>query len=176
MDTRRWFLDTEFNEDGRTIDLISIALVAENGEAYYAVSEEFDAEKCNDFVKSNVLPKLPVRGGDPWKSRDRIAKDVRTLLLSSGNAPEVWSYFGEYDWVAVCQLYGPMVQLPRGFPMQCHDLKQLMEDWGAEETDLPPKDPAGERNALAGALWIRSACLYLWDDQRKHEDLYVKWP
>ena len=60
MSKRRWFLDTEFHDDGRIIDLISIALVAEDGKNfYYAVSTEFDQERCNDWVKANVLPKLP---------------------------------------------------------------------------------------------------------------------
>lgn len=76
----RYFLDTEFAEDGRTIDLISITIVAEDGREFYAVSTEFDAEKCNPWVKENVLPKLPPRnesrvrrdcGHGCWMSRQR---------------------------------------------------------------------------------------------------------
>lgn len=162
MNTRRWFLDTEFNEDGRTIDLISIALVSEDGLIYYAVSQEFDAEKCNEFVKQNVLPKLPPReDARTWKSRAEIAFDVQSfLLMPNGTKPEMWGYFADYDWVVLCQLYGPMMNLPKGFPFWCRDLKQLMEERGVKKEDLPPEDPAGEHNALADALWIRSA--YEW--------------
>lgn len=32
----KYFLDTEFHEDGKTIDLISIGIVAEDGREYYA--------------------------------------------------------------------------------------------------------------------------------------------
>ena len=45
---RKFFYDTEFNEgvsgnlDKPTIDLISIGIVDENGNEYYAISNEFD--------------------------------------------------------------------------------------------------------------------------------------
>ena len=38
----RIFYDTEFLDDGKTIDLISIGMVAEDGRELYAVSSEFD--------------------------------------------------------------------------------------------------------------------------------------
>lgn len=36
----RYFFDTEFHEDGQTIDLISIGIVAEDGREFYAVSRD----------------------------------------------------------------------------------------------------------------------------------------
>jgi len=41
----RYWYDTEFIEDGSTIDLISIGIVAEDGREYYAISTEFSAKK-----------------------------------------------------------------------------------------------------------------------------------
>ncbi len=38
----RYFYDCEFIEDGRTIELVSIGVVDENGREFYAVSTEFD--------------------------------------------------------------------------------------------------------------------------------------
>src|SRR3954452_23658432 len=38
---RRYFYDTEFIEDGTTIDLVSIGVVDETGREFYAVSTEF---------------------------------------------------------------------------------------------------------------------------------------
>ena len=38
----RYFYDTEFIDNGRIIDLISIGVVAEDGREFYAVSTEFD--------------------------------------------------------------------------------------------------------------------------------------
>jgi hypothetical protein len=158
---RRWFLDTEFHEDGRIIDLISIALVKEDGSFYYAVSTDFDPSVCNDWVKAHVLPKLPPRETILWRSRAQIAGDLREVLLADDAKPEIWGYFCDYDWVALCQLYGRMVDLPRGFPFWCRDLKQLMQGRGVEKKDLPPEDKAYEHDALADAGWIRAAYLAL---------------
>lgn len=62
----RLYIDTEFIEDGRTIDLISIGIVAENGDEYYAVSSEFDFRKlaANPWLRENVWPGLPWLHGD----------------------------------------------------------------------------------------------------------------
>jgi hypothetical protein len=51
---RYWF-DTEFIEDGKTIDLISIGIVAEDGRERYWESSEADHSKANDWVRENVL-------------------------------------------------------------------------------------------------------------------------
>ncbi len=51
----KYFIDTEFIEDGITIDLISIGIVCEDGREYYAQSVEFDHRKASEWVKENVL-------------------------------------------------------------------------------------------------------------------------
>lgn len=154
----RWFYDTEFNEDGSTIDLISIALVAENGHYYYAVSAEFDEARCNPWVKEHVLPCLPPRESHFWRSRAEIADDIRTILLDGDDKPELWAYFGDYDHVALCQLYGRMVDLPKGFPFLTLDLKQRMKERGFSKEQLP-KQSGTEHDALADARWVRKAWL-----------------
>ncbi len=58
----RFFYDCEFIEDGRTIDLVSIGVVGEDGREFYAVSTEFDPTRAGPWVRSNVLPKLPSPG------------------------------------------------------------------------------------------------------------------
>jgi trehalose-6-phosphatase len=42
----RFFLDTEFIEDDKTIDLISIGIVSEHGAEFYRESCEWDANKA----------------------------------------------------------------------------------------------------------------------------------
>jgi hypothetical protein len=42
----KYFLDTEFIEDGKTIDLISIALVAEDGREIYLCNSDCDLNKA----------------------------------------------------------------------------------------------------------------------------------
>src|SRR5687767_15414314 len=43
---RRFFYDTEFIEDGTTIDLVSIGVVDETGREFYAVSTQFDPDRA----------------------------------------------------------------------------------------------------------------------------------
>lgn len=158
----RYFLDTEFHEDGRIIDLISIAIVAEDGREYYAVSNEFNPDVCNDFVKTKVLPHLS-RGYR--RSRKDIAHDIvnfvgRPIEGMPYVKPEFWAYFADYDWVVLCQLYGRMVDLPKGFPYYCLDLKQLMHMEGVDKAKLP-KQAGTHHDALEDARWVRDAYKYI---------------
>ncbi len=92
----RWFLDTEFDENGSTIKLISIALVNEDdSERYYRVlSDGWQAEECNEWVRANVVPLL----GDGLRaSRQQVAADIRAMLLRGGKKPSIWGYFSDYD-------------------------------------------------------------------------------
>jgi len=38
-----------------------------------------------------------------------------------------YAYYADYDWVVFCWLFGRMIDLPKGFPMYCIDLKQELD-------------------------------------------------
>src|SRR5688572_4207004 len=73
----KYYLDTEFIEDftrpliGKPrhyIDLISIAVVAEDGREYFAVSKEFDIDYVwNKFQWKEVPIGNPSPGERPWQ-------------------------------------------------------------------------------------------------------------
>jgi hypothetical protein len=44
------------------------------------------------------------------------------------NEPKFYGYFADYDWVAFCWLFDKMMDLPKGFPMYCIDLKQILDE------------------------------------------------
>ena len=158
----KYFYDTEFIDDGRTIELISIGVAAEDGREYYGISSEFNPDRAGRWVRTNVLPKLPREGR---KSRALIAQEIRGLVLGAlpwpSRRPEFWAYFADYDWVVFCQLYGRMIELPEGFPMYCNDLKQLMHERHIDKDDLPQQSEGSEHDALADARWVRSAWLWI---------------
>src|SRR5665811_783334 len=106
----RIFFDTEFVETGTIIDLISIGLVKEDGSTYSAISSEFDLGRAlsHPFVGKEVMPHLD--SADFWKPRLMIAEQIVGFV---GKQPEFWADYGAYDWVALCQLYGTMMQLPK---------------------------------------------------------------
>lgn len=147
----RYFLDTEFMEDGRTIELLSIAVVADDGREYYAADRDADQSRANDWVRAHVLPRLPPSGSDAWKSRAQI-RDELARFFATGELPEIWASYASYDWVALCQLFGRMVDLPVFMPKYCMDLKQLAVLTG--NASRPPKNKH-EHDALHDARWSR---------------------
>jgi hypothetical protein len=180
----RYFLDTEFIEGfhkplfGKRrhfIDLISIGVVCEDGREYYAVSKDFSSKDADQWVKENVISKLPERHADQfdsprirseaqlWKSNKQIAEDVLKFFgcwqdqhfYRAPEGIEVYAHYADYDWVLFCALFGKMMDLPKGFPMYCRDLKQMIDESGLtkewKEKNCP--DPTDEHNALADAKW-----------------------
>jgi 3'-5' exoribonuclease-like protein len=166
----KYFYDTEFIEDGKTIDLISIGVVADDGREFYAVSTEFNPKKASQWVKDNVLIHLPERhpmpppygsprlmeGSLAWMSRAEIMKKLFHFI--GDDKPEFWGYYSAYDHVALCQLFGTMVDLPKGWPMYTRDIKQWCDALGNPKL---PEQGKGEHNALADARWNRRAYQFL---------------
>jgi len=156
---KSWF-DTEFIEDGKTIDLLSIGIVREDGQEYYAVSRDADLSKASDWVKENVLSKMSFDGAKP---RHQIREEVEKFLRADGTKPEIWGYYADYDWVVLCQLFGRMIDLPKGFPMYCRDVKQLCAEVG---NPTLPKQGIGEHHALFDANWTKEAWAFCEERRR----------
>jgi hypothetical protein len=180
----RYFFDTEFIENGSTIDLISIGIVAEDGRTLHRQNAECDFRKASDWVWRNVFPHLKhfnmsggrscnPRGGSlesrtrydchditcPWESRSGIRDLVLDFCdVEKFGKPEFWGYYANYDWVVFCQLFGTMMQLPDGFPMYCRDIKQWCDALGNPKL---PKHPEAEHNSLNDAIWTQGAYLFL---------------
>jgi hypothetical protein len=194
----KYFIDTEFIEgfnkpmfgkNRHFIDLISIGIYCEDGREYYAVSNEFNPNDADEWVKENVLKKieldfyrqestyaktyypdsLVLKNFMKWKGKSNksIANDIyvfclegeKTQPMGIGNpyqpVSEFYGYYADYDWVLLCSLFGRMIDLPKGFPMYCIDLKQMMQERGLtkewKQQNCP--DPEGEHNALVDAKW-----------------------
>lgn len=152
----KFFLDCEFLEDGRTIDLISIGLVAEDGREFYAVNADCDFDRIwtieDGWLRENVMPYIDRAQAVP---KGEIAKQIVEFV---GESPEFVGYFADYDWVALCQLYGRMIDLPTGWPKFCLDIKQMTHGFGNPEL---PEQLDGEHHALADARWNKQAYDFL---------------
>lgn len=151
---RFWF-DTEFIEDGTTIDLISIGIVSEDGREFYAINSECDYGKASDWVRENVLVQLKAHT-ETYLTRAEIRDAV--LAFVGTDKPEIWAYYADYDWVVLCQLFGTMMDLPKGWPMYCRDVKQLCDELGNVKL---PEQGKGEHHALADARWTKQAWEFL---------------
>lgn len=90
------------------------------------------------------------------------------------NPPSFYGYYADYDWIVFCKLFGTMMDLPKGFPMYCRDLKQMLDEkveclfssrkfgdgrddfeWQLNYTKKSDKYPkqSNEHNALSDAKW-----------------------
>jgi hypothetical protein len=141
-----------FGKNRHFIDLISIGVVREDGKSYYAISTDFKNKDADPWVLANVIATLPKRkvnrnpqGGDSprvieesllWKSNEQIKYDLLNffgcyqdhLFWRAPPGIEVYAYYADYDWVLFCSLFGRMIDLPKGFPMYCIDLKQTLDE------------------------------------------------
>jgi len=164
---RYWF-DTEFIEDGKTIDLISIGMVAEDGRELYLLNWECDLTRASLWVKENVLFQLPLKPthepsiGGTWLKKQDIVTEIKDFVFSAGldTKPEFWAYYADYDWVVFCQLFGTMMDLPDSFPMYCLDIKQECDRLGNPKL---PELGEGMHNALEDARWNKRAWEFLRD-------------
>lgn len=151
----KYFIDTEFIERGSQfpVTLISVGIVREDGMEYYAVSSGFNPDDANQWVKDNVLPHV---ANYPVTVPAAIAEEIRNFV--GDDTPEFWGYYADYDWVVFCQLFGAMIDLPKGWPMYCRDIKQLCDENG--NPTLPKQDDI-EHNALSDARWNRKSYNFL---------------
>jgi hypothetical protein len=140
----RYFLDTEFNEFGG--DLISLALVGEDGHELYVATE---CEKPSAWVKDNVIPILRVRDAHPIMIQpDEFGRAVAWFLRDEklptviADWPDDISYFCR----ALITKPGEMVAIAR--------LQFQMIRIDAYPTDLPG---AVQHNALWDARALRRA-------------------
>lgn len=191
-----------FGKKRHFIALISIAIVSEDGREYYAISNEYNYKDADPWVKDNVIMPLYIDmvHGDARNSFDvhnfhkhygisnnEIAQKVfefctdETLSLEKAKYygieyknVEFYGYYSDYDWVLFCSLFGRMIDLPKGFPMYCKDLKQELdgmymhqvsrypdmtriEAWLQDVKSMPnyPKQD-NEHSALDDAKWNKA--------------------
>ncbi|WP_154671134.1 3'-5' exoribonuclease [Paraburkholderia mimosarum] len=108
----RYFLDTEFT-DFDTSELISVAIVGEDGREFYGERSDFERKHCSDFVCEVVLPQL---GRFPGRSMQltQLRKELLAWLLLVPEKPvPVLCYDFAGDFELVIDLMGGA--LPRGW-------------------------------------------------------------
>lgn len=172
-----WY-DTEFLEDGRTIELISIGMVREDGKEYYAINGNMPWTRIlnRDWLVENVVSQLPTLHGTAYLDHDHpdvkpnyvIKNEVEAFLLDasidSSSPMSLWSWYGAYDHVALCQLWGPMVDLPFFVPQYTNDIKQEFARCG---NPTAPSHEGNEHNALADAHYHKKLYDFIWKVQEE---------
>lgn len=108
----RYFIDTEFT-DFIDSQLISVAIVGEDGREFYGERSDFSVSACSEFVRATVLPQL---GGFPGRSMPlaQLRGELQAWLLAVPRKPKpVLCYDSGVDYELVTDLLGG--PLPRGW-------------------------------------------------------------
>ncbi len=104
------FLDTEFTDFARP-DLISLALVSEDGREFYAELDDYQRDNCNDFVRKTVVPLL---GRVPGATCNR-AELTRRLRVWFDSLPEnatiIYDFAGDWQLLSKA-MFSRQQQLP----------------------------------------------------------------
>lgn len=108
----RYFIDTEFT-DFKDSQLISVAIVSEDGREFYGESTDFELSACNEFVRATVLPQLGQFIGRSMPTAQLASELMAWLLVIPTKPKPVLCYDSICDYELVTQLLnGP---LPRGW-------------------------------------------------------------
>lgn len=179
------FYDTEFVENGVTIDLVSIGMVAERNELYAIVADDQLIQRVAEhpWLTMNVLPHLPVKvvrnldsiyhdhDGNRWHpvkywEWDEAHPDFACVLPRKAIAAQVRSFILEHASPRLWAYYGAydhvcLAQLYGRMLDLPHGVpmftNEFMQEWHrAGQPPLPPK-PKDAHNALADAQWLALA-------------------
>lgn len=140
----RLYLDTEFTQlNPFTYRLISIALVASDGQEFYVeLADNWTEDECSDFTRSIVLPQLDL----PRHGRNTAQARMDFLLFCKVIGPaEIISDAMSWDWPLLLWLAGP-AGLPDGIEAGTlpTDIQGDVEDW-----DEPPHHALLDARQLA---------------------------
>jgi len=167
------FLDTEFTGLQQSAELISLALVSEEGGWFYAEFTDYDTAALSDWHKEFVLPGLFLEqdrrpgyaAGEGTVARGNRA-EVKTALnswLAQFEKIEIWADVPAYDWVLFCELFGGALHLPKPIFYMPFDFATLLKAQGLDPDrpreslaeDWAQRHEGAKHNALYDAFLLR---------------------
>lgn len=139
---KRLFLDTEFTGLTQDTSLISLAIVADSGEQFYAEFTDFNSSKIADWLQENVIDQLFLNKNNTCQNlaqyyilgtKTEIAKALKLWIAqfrpnNNDNGPflQIWADVPHYDWVLFCELFGGAFGLPDSIHYMPMDMATLL--------------------------------------------------
>lgn len=171
------YLDTEFSGLHQNTQLISLAIVADTGEEFYAEFTDYDQAQITPWITKNVLSKLILSStgctvttnsvkirGNKSQITSELTQWLNVLYQRYSNQRILfWADVPHYDWVLFCELFGGSLKLPFFIDFMCMDIASLLWSKGINPTisryELLEKTKTTDiqhHNALYDAHVIRS--------------------
>lgn len=172
------FYDSEFTGLHQNTTLISIGLVADTGEIFYAEFTDYDKSQVDDWIKENVIKHTL------WLNKERYCNIKSGLLMPDktsserylGNTKfitnkltkwlaqfrqiEFWSDCLAYDWMLFCQLFGHAFSIPKNIYYIPFDLSTVFRIKGIDpdinRLEFSELKNVKNHNALDDALIIKA--------------------
>jgi hypothetical protein len=170
------FFDTEFTGLHKGTKLISIGMISEDAQTFYAENGRFEngfhSKEDEAWIETNIIPNLKFYGkgrgwnnsmldfdhtgsrsdayGEMWLIRDRL-----TDWLERFESVEMWSDCLAYDWVLFNHLWGHAFNIPKHVYYIPFDICTLMKIKGV--------DPDINREEFAGMTVGAEKHNALWD-------------
>ncbi len=174
MSKTKIFFDTEFTGLHQNTTLISIGLIAETGQTFYAELTDYDKSQIDEWLQTNVIENLLLSPQDncannnEWKllADSKSVKEALTVWLSQFESVEIWSDCLSYDWVLFNQIFGHAFNIPKNVYYIPFDICTLFKLQGIDpdvnrEDFADYKTNSRKHNALHDARVIRECFVKL---------------
>ncbi|MCY9007179.1 3'-5' exoribonuclease domain-containing protein [Peribacillus frigoritolerans] len=167
------FFDTEFTGLHKDTTLISIGLVSENGETFYAELNDYDKSQIDEWLQENVIDNLLFNHTDiiiprgsvhslqyfSMKSNKEEVGGYLKNWLKKFDTVEIWSDCLSYDWVLFNDLFGHAFNIPKNVYYIPFDICTMFKLKGIDP-DISREEFAGidgaKHNALHDAKVIKA--------------------
>lgn len=171
------FMDTEFTGLHKDTSLISLGIIDELGNTFYAEFNDYDIGQVDDWIEKNVISNLEFNDFKETKfidgrdvrikgSKDQIREALSEWLSHYTNIQFV-SDVCHYDFVLLIDIFGNAFKLPENVSPCCHDINQDIasylnipesEAFNYTRENFVPKeqlDSGKKHNALFDAIIIK---------------------
>ena len=165
------FYDCEYTGLHQNTTLISIGLISEYGNTFYAELTDYDKSQVNDWIQTNVINNLTLKNWDIGKDYNPHSENVTfvgnmiglSVVLSHWfeqfEEVEIWSDCLSYDWVLFCQIWGGAFNIPSNIFYMPFDLTTLFKikniDPDISREEFADVDINNKHNALHDAIVIK---------------------
>lgn len=168
MRRKRVFFDKEFTGLHQNTTIISIGLITEDGETFYAECTDYDKTQIDKWLQENVIDNLSKNDEELRKMADvtvkgtkgEVGKTLAKWLRKQGQVV-MWSDCLSYDWMLFNSFFGSALDLPNHIYYIPMDICTLMVAKGVDP-DISREEFTGfpseaKHNSLHDAKVIRAA-------------------
>jgi len=132
------FFDTEFTGLHKDTTLISLGIISENDDKFYAEFNDYNKSQVDDWIQKNVIDKLWWKNKQMkdlpeyyyYGSKKFVLEGLKKWLSKFGNEEILFvSDVCHYDFVLLIDLFGSALDLPKNICPACYDINNDIIDY-----------------------------------------------